>query len=122
MVQASAASDEKPVAPAAEALGTRLIRVFSFYVPAGRAAEHRDEVLARMAALAEAATQANVTLLHENEREIYGDTAERCRDILEMVDSPALRMASSSNAVMRGVWRSCSTSSPKVLLGTLTPS
>ena len=89
---------------AAEALGTRLIRVFSFYVPAGRAAEHRDEVLARMAALAKAAAQANVTLLHENEREIYGDTAERCRDILETVGSPALRMAfDPANFVQVGV-------------------
>jgi sugar phosphate isomerase/epimerase len=89
---------------AAEALGTPLIRVFSFYVPAGRAAEHRDEVLARMAALAETAAHANMTLLHENEREIYGDTAERCRDILETVGSPALRMAfDPANFVQVGV-------------------
>ena len=36
--------------------------------------------------------------------------------------SPARRMASRSCAVMRGVCLACSTSSPKVLLGTLTPS
>ncbi|MFL5805613.1 MAG: sugar phosphate isomerase/epimerase family protein [Roseiflexaceae bacterium] len=89
---------------AAEAFGTPRIRVFSFYVPAGRAAEHRDEVLARMAALAEAAAHAGMTLLHENEREIYGDTAERCRDILEVVGSPALRMAfDPANFVQVGV-------------------
>src|SRR5262245_26399401 len=77
---------------AAEALGTDKIRVFSFYY-AGPAEAARDEILARMAALAERAAQAGVTLVHENEKEIYGDTAERCRDLLESVGSPALRMA-----------------------------
>jgi sugar phosphate isomerase/epimerase len=89
---------------AAEALGTRQIRVFSFFVPAGRAAEHRDEVLARMAALAEQAARADMTLLHENEREIYGDTGERCHDIVATVGSPALRMAfDPANFVQVGV-------------------
>jgi sugar phosphate isomerase/epimerase len=76
-----------------QALGTRLIRIFSFYVPAGAAAAHRDEVLARMGALAEQAATAGMTLLHENERGIYGDTPERCSDLLATIDAPALRMA-----------------------------
>jgi sugar phosphate isomerase/epimerase len=89
---------------AAEALGTRLIRVFSFYVPPGEAAHHRDEVLARMAALAARAASAGVTLLHENEKEIYGDTAERCVDIMATINSPALRMAfDPANFVQVGV-------------------
>jgi sugar phosphate isomerase/epimerase len=78
---------------AANLLGTQLIRVFSFYVPPGDAARHRDQVLERMAALAERAAQAGVMLVHENEKGIYGDTAERCQDILATVNSPALRMA-----------------------------
>ena len=89
---------------AADVLGTRLIRVFSFYVPPGEAARHRDEVLERMARLAERAERAGVTLLHENEKEIYGDTAERCEDILSTVSSPALRMAfDPANFVQVGV-------------------
>jgi sugar phosphate isomerase/epimerase len=88
----------------ADALGTRLIRVFSFYVPPGEAARHRDEVLERMASLAERAERAGVTLLHENEKEIYGDIAERCEDILSTVSSPALRMAfDPANFVQVGV-------------------
>jgi sugar phosphate isomerase/epimerase len=89
---------------AAEAFGTRLIRVFSFYVPEGQAEQHRDEVLERMRALAGRAASAGVTLLHENEKAIYGDTPERCRDLLEQVDSPALRMAfDPANFVQVGV-------------------
>ena len=76
-----------------QALGTRLIRIFSFYVPAGAAAAHRDEVLARIGALVEQAAAAGMTLLHENERGIYGDTPERCSDLLATIDAPALRMA-----------------------------
>jgi sugar phosphate isomerase/epimerase len=57
-----------------------------------------------MAALAERAASAGVTLVHENEREIYGDTAERCEDILATVNSPALRMAfDPANFVQVGV-------------------
>jgi sugar phosphate isomerase/epimerase len=89
---------------AAEALGTRLIRVFSFYIPPGEAARYRDEVLGRMAALAVRAEQAGMTLVHENEKEIYGDTAERCQEILATVNSPALRMAfDPANFVQVGV-------------------
>jgi sugar phosphate isomerase/epimerase len=89
---------------AAEVLNTRLIRVFSFHVPHGAAAQHRDEVLARMAVLADRAAQAGVTLVHENEKDIYGDTAARCHDLLATIDSPALRMAfDPANFVQVGV-------------------
>jgi sugar phosphate isomerase/epimerase len=45
-----------------------------------------------------------VTLVHENEKEIYGDTAERCRDLVATIDSPALRMAfDPANFVQVGV-------------------
>jgi len=89
---------------AASALGTTLIRVFSFYVPAGAAAEHREEVLARMGTLAERAAAGGVTLVHENEKDIYGDTGERCHDIVATIGSPALRMAfDPANFVQVGV-------------------
>ncbi len=91
-------------AAAADALGTRLIRVFSFYVPAGQANAHREAVMHRMGALARRAAELGVTLVHENERGIYGDTAERCLDILQTVGSPALRAAfDPANFVQCGV-------------------
>jgi sugar phosphate isomerase/epimerase len=78
---------------AADRLGTTLVRVFSFYIPDARYAEHRDEVLRRMAALTALAAGRGATLVHENESNIYGDTAERCRDLVEAVGSTALRVA-----------------------------
>ncbi|WP_348788302.1 sugar phosphate isomerase/epimerase family protein [Leifsonia sp. NPDC080035] len=92
---------------AARRLDARYIRVFSFYRPDGvPAGDVRDDVLFRMRALASAAEAAGVVLLHENEKEIYGDTPERCLDIVESVGSPALRLAwDSANFVQVGVAR-----------------
>ncbi len=70
---------------------TPRIRVFSFYIPPGDdPAAHREEVVARMKELSRRAESRGATLLLENEKGIYGDTAERVADLLEAVDSPAL--------------------------------
>jgi 3-dehydroshikimate dehydratase len=81
------------------------IRIFSFFIPEGEApAVYKDEVIARMKELTKRAEQADVILLHENEKEIYGDTAERCLDIHEAVDSKYLRCAfDPANFVQCGV-------------------
>ena len=90
---------------AAKRLDARYIRLFSFYRAEGVAVEDiRDAVLTRMRALADAAEAAGVILLHENEKDIYGDTPERCLDIVESVGSPALKLAwDSANFVQVGV-------------------
>ena len=75
----------------AKRLGTRYIRMFSFYIPDGQYVEYRDEVMRRMKAMTTLAAQEDVILLHENEKGIYGDIASRCLEILEEVDSPYLR-------------------------------
>lgn len=75
----------------AEIIGTENIRVFSFYIPDGRYEEYRGEVMKRLARMTELAKKEGVMLLHENEKGIYGDTAERCLDIFETVKSDNLR-------------------------------
>lgn len=92
---------------AAERLGSRCIRLFSFFRAEGVPVESiRDDVMVRMRALADRAEAAGVILLHENEKDIYGDTPERCLDIVETVGSPALRLAwDSANFVQVGVAR-----------------
>lgn len=75
----------------AEFYETARIRVFSFFIPAGDdPAQHRDEVIRRMAKMAEMARERGLVLVLENEKGIYGDTADRVNDVLESVDSPAL--------------------------------
>ena len=86
-------------------LGAPFIRIFSFYIPAGDdPADHREAVLERMGALVAQARGRGVTLLHENEKGIYGDTPARCHDLLATIDDPILRAAwDPANFVQVGV-------------------
>jgi sugar phosphate isomerase/epimerase len=77
----------------AHAFQTPNIRIFSFYPPATKEgkddsgavdpAEYRDEVLRRLREMTARARAASVILLHENEKDIYGDTIARCVDLLQ---------------------------------------
>jgi len=89
----------------ARLVGAPYIRVFSFFLdPDQRPEDHRDEVVRRMAALAERAAAGGVVLLHENEKAIFGDVPERVHDLVTAVDSPALRLAwDAANYVQCGV-------------------
>lgn len=70
----------------AEEFGAPYIRLFSYYPPeGGRIADHRDEVLRRLNEQVEIAAGRPVTLLHENEADIFGMRAEACLDIAENV-------------------------------------
>ncbi len=76
----------------AKILGTKYIRIFSFFIPKeDDPAIYRDEVMARMKAMTALAEKEGIILLHENEKDIYGDIAARCKDILDTVDSDNLR-------------------------------
>jgi sugar phosphate isomerase/epimerase len=81
------------------------IRVFSFFMPDRSDPDgHRDEVLRRMAQLAKVAEEADVVLVHENEKDIYGDIPRRCLDIVESVGSANLKVAwDAANFVQVGV-------------------
>jgi sugar phosphate isomerase/epimerase len=81
------------------------IRIFSFFIPDGTDPDsRRDDVLSRMSALAGAAVDSDVILVHENEKEIYGDIPRRCLDIVTSVSSPKLQLAwDPANFVQVGV-------------------
>jgi sugar phosphate isomerase/epimerase len=87
----------KVAVDAARYFSAPFIRIFSYYPPdKGQDMDrHRDEVLRRMRAKVEyvAHNAPNVTLLHENERDIYGNTGRRCADLMTGVNSPKLRAA-----------------------------
>ena len=68
------------VADVAGELGTTIVRVFSFFIPAGDPPErYRQQVIDRMGALAGIAEDRGLVLAHENEKEIYGDTPRAVR-------------------------------------------
>ena len=69
------------------------IRMFSYYAPEGKNIDdYREQVTERMAAKVEVLADADVTMVHENEANIYGHSAENCVDLVEAVDSPKLRL------------------------------
>jgi sugar phosphate isomerase/epimerase len=82
----------------AHRFGCPRVRIFSYYPPAntpwtGDWSAHRNEVIDRMAKKTELAAKAGVTLLHENEHNIFGDQPQRVHDMLATVNHPALRAA-----------------------------
>ena len=68
----------------ANILGAENIRVFSFFIPADKDASiYKNEVFDRLGKMADIAKGTGVVLCHENEKGIYGDTADRCLEILD---------------------------------------
>lgn len=68
----------------AKIMETPYIRMFSFFIPEGEEPEkYKEEVFRRLRMFVEYAKQENVVLLHENEKEIYGDIAVRCKEIMD---------------------------------------
>lgn len=89
----------------ARVFGTPYVRMFSFYIPPGaEPSRFRAEVLRRLSVLVSRAEAAGVVLLHENEKHIYGDTPERCADIVTSLGSDHLRLVwDPANFVQCGV-------------------
>ena len=72
---------------------TPYIRMFSYYAPEGQNIDdYRDQVMERMTAKVEVLKDVDVTMVHENEANIYGHTAEQCVDLIKTIDSPKLRL------------------------------
>lgn len=61
------------------------IRMFSFFMPEGQdPARYRNQVMEQLGRFADYAKQNGVCLLHENEKDIYGDIASRCLEIMQL--------------------------------------
>lgn len=78
----------------AKMLDCRYIRMFSFFIPEGKNADdYRDVVIEKLRRFDEIAQKHGIVLLHENEKDIYGDTAARCKVIFDALASPHFRAA-----------------------------
>ena len=70
---------------ACEILGTKKMRMFSFFVEQDKLAEHRDEVIRRLRVLVDLASERGITLCHENESRIYGQMPAEVNDLMDNV-------------------------------------
>ncbi len=81
----------KTIGDTAHQLGTRNIRLFSFY-PAGELDDAAIQLsIDRLGRLTEIAGEQGLQLLLENEKGVVGDTPERCLQLMRAIDSPHLR-------------------------------
>ena len=80
---------------AAEYFGAPLLRLFSYYPPdGGDIKKYRGEVIRRFQdKVAYLKSHPTVTMIHENERHIYGEMGAECLDLMKSIESPKLRMA-----------------------------
>jgi 3-dehydroshikimate dehydratase len=78
----------------AEAFGCGYVRIFSYYGPkGGRIEDHGDEVIRRLRLQAEYVAKRPVVLALENETHIYGDTPERCGELMAGLGGLKVTMA-----------------------------
>ncbi len=68
----------------AHEMETSYIRMFSFFMPENESYEpYRGKVMDQMGQFVDYAKSNNITLLHENEKDIYGDMADRCLELMK---------------------------------------
>ncbi|WP_124065864.1 sugar phosphate isomerase/epimerase [Clostridium sp. E02] len=68
----------------AHEMETPNIRMFSFFMPEGEAyTPYRGKVMEQLSQFVDYAKVSDIILLHENEKGIYGDVADRCLDLMK---------------------------------------
>lgn len=74
-----------------------LIRVFSYYPPGGEGKgdvlPHKNEVIERFIKKVDYIKDLPITLVHENEKGIFGEKGKQCVELMAGVNSPKLRTA-----------------------------
>lgn len=66
----------------AHKMETDYIRMFSFFMPENADySQYKEEVMERLGKMVDYAKANDIILLHENEKDIYGDVASRCLEI-----------------------------------------
>ena len=86
-------------------LGTENIRMFSFFMPDNTDdfSPYRDEVMERLEKFCDYSLRSNIWCCHENEKGIYGDTDDRCLDILKTFEGKIKGVFDPANFIQCGV-------------------
>lgn len=88
----------------AQEMQCQYIRIFSFFVPKGNPAPLHDKVVKKLEGFLKLAEGSGITLMHENEKKIYGDTPERALALYQTLEHPQFRLCyDASNYIQCGV-------------------
>jgi sugar phosphate isomerase/epimerase len=87
----------------AHVMETRFIRMFSFFIPQGEdPAAYHDEVMERLEKFVEAVEGSGISCCHENEKGIFGNSPERCLDILKTFGGKIKGIFDPANFIQEG--------------------
>jgi len=76
----------------AKALDCKYIRIFSYFANSPKEREEmKDEVIKRLSEFVKIAERENVVLLHENEKDIFGEDIKSCKYLFENIKSDNFR-------------------------------
>lgn len=93
----------KKVYDFAEKLDAKNVRIFSFYAREGKdIADEKTEVFDKLYGFVKAAEGRRITLCHENEAKIYGESPEKCREIAEAFGGKIKAVFDAGNFVLDG--------------------
>lgn len=93
----------KKVFSTAKTLGAKYVRIFSFYLPEGKSREDcKDQVVKYLKELLDLADDYGVTLCHENEALIYGESPEDCLFLLKTFNGRLKCVFDMGNFVLDG--------------------
>lgn len=93
----------KRVFETANELGAKNIRMFSFYLPNGKTREEcKGHVFDELGKLVQLSEEYDITLCHENEALIYGESPEKCLEILKHFDGRLKCVFDMGNFVLDG--------------------
>ena len=77
----------------AKILESKYMRIFSFFMEKNtNHDDYANEVISHLKELSAIALPYDITLLHENEKDIYGDTSARCLNLVEKVNSDNFKL------------------------------
>lgn len=84
----------------ANILGTKRVRMFSFFMPKGENPDdYRTPVMERLDKMADLCKGAGLLCCHENEKDIYGDTIARTLDVLKTFEGRIVGVFDPANFV-----------------------
>ena len=93
----------KRVFETANELGAKNIRMFSFYLPDGKTREEcKGQVFDALSSLVNLSKEHGVTLCHENEALIYGESPDKCLEILQYFGGDLKCVLDMGNFVLDG--------------------
>ena len=89
----------------AKMLDSKYIRIFSYFAKTDlQREEMKEEVVKRLIAFVEMAERENLILLHENEKEIFGESHKYCKYLFDRIPSPHFKAVfDPANFVQAGI-------------------